>query len=150
MQIVKFVNKSYKMKTDMMNLLCYIAERASFVSGYGINTYEIENVYCAFEYVKRYWCKDEEGKRQVRHLIVIFDDCELSLDVVNEIAWKIAGLYGQRFQIFYGIHMDGRYPHIHFAINTVSYIDGLMFSEGYGDLIRLKSNIEEICTNMKI
>lgn len=150
MQIVKFVNKSYKKKTDMMNLFFYIAERASFVSGFGISTYEIESVYCAFEYAKRYWNKDEEGKRQVRHLVVIFHNCELSIDVVNEVAWNIAALYGQRLQVFYGIHMDGKNPHIHFAINTVSYVDGLMFSERYGDLKRLKKNIEAICTNMKI
>ena len=149
MPIVKFKKEGYKTKVDMMNLISYIAERADVVSGFGINTYTVESVYCSFEYVKRYWHKAEEGRRQVRHLIVIFDDSEMSLDTVSDLAWKIGALYGNRYQVFYGVHTDKEFPHIHYAINTVSYVDGLMFSEGYGDFMGLKNNIAVICAHAK-
>ena len=144
MPIVKFVNKSYMKKTDMMNLLFYIVERAVYVSGFGISTDLTESVFCEFEYAKRFWNKAEEGRRQVRHLVVIFENPKLSLDSVCEMAWKIAAIYGNRFQVFYGVHMDTGYPHVHFAINTVSFIDGRMYSEGYADLQILKKHISII------
>lgn len=149
MPVVKFVNEGYKDKRDMLNLLSYMAERADIVSGFGINTYTVESVFCSFEFVKRYWNKAEEGKRQVRHLIVSFDDSGMSLDTVNNLAWKIGALYGNRYQVFYSIHTDKECPHVHYAINTVSYVDGLMFSEGNGDLKNLLNNIAEICAQVK-
>lgn len=141
---VKFVNESYKRKADVMNLISYIAVRADIDSGYGICLSSPESVYYSFEYVKKYWNKAEEGRRQVRHLIVSFDDGYISLDKVSKIAWEIGGLYGNCFQVFYGIHMDTPHPHIHFAINTVSFVDGLMFSEGPADYFELVKNINEI------
>ena len=149
MPIIKFVNEGYKEKRDMLNLLSYIAERADIVSGFGINTYTVESIFCSFEFVKRYWHKAEEGRRQVRHLIVSFDDSEMPLDTINDFAWKIGALYGNRYQVFYGIHTDKKYPHVHYVINTVSFVDGLMFSEGYGDFMKLKNNIATIYAQTK-
>ena len=140
MAVVKFVNESYKKKADMLGLLNYIARYADFVSGFGISIDCIERVFYEFECVKKYWYK-EEGRRQVRHLVVSFKKSNLSFETVCEIAWKIGTPYGNRYQVFYGVHTDTDHFHIHFAINTVSFIDGTMFSEGYGDLVNLKKNI---------
>lgn len=141
MAVVKFVNESYKKKTDMLNLLDYIARSADFTSGFGISINCAERVFYEFECVKKYWNKEEEGRRQVRHLVVSFKKSILSFDSVYEIAWKIGALYGNKYQVFYGVHTDTEHYHIHYAINTVSFINGMMFSEGYGDLVNLKKNI---------
>lgn len=141
---VKFVNESYKLKRDTINLFYYIAVPAEICSGYGISLSSIETVFNEFEYIKKYWNKAEEGRRQVRHLIVSFDDPYISLDVVGKIAWEIGALYGKSYQVFYGVHLDTTHTHIHYAINTVSYIDGKMFSEGVADYIELNKKINEI------
>lgn len=144
MAMVKFVNKSYKGKEDMSRLLDYISRYADYVSGFGISPDNVERVLYEFECVKKYWNKQEEGRRQVRHLVVSFKNSSLSFDSVCEIAWKIGYLYGNKYQVFYGVHTDTDHFHIHFAINTVSFVDGTMFSEGYGDLINLKRNVSII------
>lgn len=143
MAVVKFVNESYKKKTDMLHLLDYIERSADFASGFGISINCTERVFYEFECVKKYWNK-EEGRRQVRHLVVSFKNSILSFDSVCEIAWKIGSLYGDRYQVYFGVHTDTDYFHVHFAINTVNFINGMMFSEGYGDLINLKRNVSII------
>lgn len=144
MPFIKFVHEKYPTKTDMINLLGYIAGRFEFVSGLGISTDCIESVFCEFEYVKRYWNKAEEGRRQAVHMIVSFENTKLSLDSICEIAWKIASIFGNNFQVLYGIHMDTFHPHIHFAINTIGYMDGRMFTadSNYGYLLHLREEIE--------
>ncbi|MCM1427579.1 MAG: relaxase/mobilization nuclease domain-containing protein, partial [Eubacterium sp.] len=135
---------SYILKRDTMNLLYYIAVPAEICSGYGISLSSIETVFNEFEYIKKYWNKAEEGRRQVRHLIVSFEDPYISLDVVGKIAWEIGGIYGKSYQVFYGVHTDTTHTHIHYAINTVSFVDGKMFSEGVADYIELNKKINEI------
>lgn len=144
MSIVKFINESYKRKQDMFNLISYIASGAEAVSGYGVSLDCVENICMEFEFVKRYWNKAEEGRRQVRHFIVSFNNSEMPLTVINCIARQIGAIYGNRFQVFYGIHLDTEHPHIHYAINTVNFVDGSMFSEGYGDLCKLEQTIKLI------
>lgn len=62
---------------------------------------------------------------QLRHFILSFDDREvLSFKVVNEIAMKIAYKLGKEFQIIYAVHETQEHPHIHFVMNSVSYVDG--------------------------
>ncbi|MCH5256767.1 MAG: relaxase/mobilization nuclease domain-containing protein [Lachnospiraceae bacterium] len=144
MPVVIIKNEGYKRKEDLFNLICYIAEGSEVVSGYGITLDSIDSVIREFEYVKRQWNKAEEGRRQARHFIVSFEKDEFPLNTIIEIAWRIGALYGYRFQVFYGIHTETEHTHIHFALNTVSFMDGKMISEGPPDLEILKNNIMAI------
>lgn len=146
MAIIKIVQKSYLTKESMHNLICYIERGADFCSGFGISMKDTESVISEFETIKFVWSKSEEGRRQVRHLVVSFSDREEQnvMDIIEKIAWEIAGYYGQSYQVFYGIHNNSMHLHIHFAINTVSFIDGKMLSEGHEDFNNLKERIELI------
>lgn len=149
MSFAKFVNEKYPTKADMMYLLEYVARGAEFVSGYGISTDSVESVFCEFEYVKRYWNKAEEGRRQAVHLVLSYEKSELPMDYMRAIAWGVASLFGENFQIFYGIHTNTLHIHIHFAINTISYTDGIMFTayNNYGYLQYLREEIATIENN---
>lgn len=144
MASVKIVQESYNTKNHMNNLIYYIERKADFCCGYGISMKNATSVIDEFERIKEAWFKSEDGRRQVRHLIVSFADGEVDLDEAVKIAWDIAEYYGQRYQVFYGIHNDTDNIHIHFAINTVSFIDGKMLSEGYTELMLIKENIDFI------
>lgn len=60
------------------------------------------------------------------------------------LAGEIARYYSDKYQIFYAVHEDTDNVHIHFGMNTVSYVDGSMYAEGYGDYYRLVAHIENI------
>lgn len=150
MGILKIIDKPYKTKESLYNLLSYIAGKSAYCSGYGISLAGIDHVYYEFEKVKEYWERGEEGSRQVRHFIVSFRAEEFMLEELVPIAWQIAGYYGERYQVFYGIHSDTDYPHIHFAVNSVSYVDGKMLSEGERELHALKALIGSLSEGRRL
>ncbi len=150
MGILKIVDKSYKTKEAFYNLLTYIARKSVYCNGYGTSLASVDAVYCEFDKVKAWWGKQEEGRRQVRHFIVSFRPEEFLVEEILPIAWQIAGYYGARYQVFYGLHIDTDYPHVHFAVNTVSYVDGKMLSEGGKEFYELKAIVENITEKAKM
>lgn len=68
------------------------------------------------------------GKRDgvpLRHFVISFGEWDqiqpLSAFALGQ---KIAEYYGWQYQIIFGVHTDTENLHIHFVMNTVSYIDG--------------------------
>lgn len=59
------------------------------------------------------------------HMVISFGT-ETGLDpfTVTEIANRIADFIGQKFQTAFGVHIYTDNLHIHFIINSVSYVDG--------------------------
>ena len=142
-------NKTYKTKVALYNVLAYIVENSESLGGCGISISSTNIIYCEFEAIKRIWMKPEEGKRQVKHFYVSFGRKEIGYKMVLQIAWTIAEYYGKRYQVLYGIHTDTANLHIHYAINTVSFVDGKMLSEGYDDFQKLNNEIQEIVRDYK-
>ena len=60
------------------------------------------------------------------------------------IAEDVARFYSSRYQICYGVHLNTDDLHIHFALNTVSFIDGKLFSEGWMELEQLKLYVHKV------
>lgn len=50
------------------------------------------------------------------------------------IALRISVYYGCSYQIVFGVHTDTEKIHIHFIMNTVSFIDGTMYSGNETDM----------------
>lgn len=143
MEIVKIVNKSYETKKAMINLVFYVSSGSEEIGGFGLSMASPETVLYEFEAIKRYWNKNEEGRRQVRHIIVSFEEDYLRIDDVRKLAWLIAEYYGNHYQVFYGIHDNTEHIHIHFVVNTVSFVDGKMISEGFADLQNFINYVKE-------
>lgn len=134
MGFIKIVNKPYDTKESLNNLIYYIANYSEFIGGCGISVLSLESVISEFETIKKVFNKAEEGRRQVRHFIISFRYGEMNIEFIKKIAWEMAKYYGNKFQVFYGIHLNTDTPHIHFAVNSVSFVDGKMLSEGYYEL----------------
>ncbi len=153
MEIVKLVDESYK-SDDLLahdsleTVIHYILHRKDngmpwrFIGGLGTNPID-----AAFQFraVKKFFRKEGESRRQLRHFIVSFEE-NLCVDAytASVMAREIAGYYADRYQIIYAVHEDTDNVHIHFGMNTVSYVDGSMYSEGYGDYYRLTAYAENI------
>lgn len=61
-----------------------------------------------------------------------------------EYGYQICQYFGGRFQIVFGLHTNTEHVHLHFALNTVSFVDGIKFSAGLSDYWRLRNYIQSI------
>lgn len=143
MATIKLVNEDYKNKNCIHNLIHYCFNQSKtepYLCGvYGANPYNLENEMLT---IKRLYGK--EGGRQVRHFIVSFRPGETVAALELQTAWAIAGLYADKFQIFFAIHNNTPHVHIHFVFNTVSYVDGRVYSGSHADFYRLKNFVNNL------
>lgn len=151
---IKFVNHPYDKPGDLQNLLQYAMtdKRTGTWCEYagGINTspfYALNEMM----YVKKFFRKT--GGRQLRHIIVSPDtkyNFRLTPQDLYFIALRISAYYSKQYQIVFGVHTDTNNIHIHFIMNTVSYIDGFMYSGNKADMNSFKvfaeGEIIDYCT----
>lgn len=144
----EIVNESYSDPKDVYRVTHYVThdKNGRLLTFCGSPNTSINDPVRQMMYVKRYFGK--ESGRQVRHFIVSFDNripySEYELYVMG---LRICRYYSERYQIIYGVHNDTDNLHIHFAMNTVSYIDGKMYSEGYKDSFKLRNYINQIVSD---
>lgn len=153
MEIVKFVDETYRsidLKThdSLETVIHYILYKKNsdilwdYIGGAGTNPY---NAAFQFRAIKKYFRKDDESRRQLRHFVVSFDN-KACVDAYTAflLAGEISKFYSDKYQLIYAVHEDSDNLHIHFGMNTVSYVDGSMYSEGYGDYYRLVSYVNNL------
>ncbi len=153
MEIVKLADESYKsldlsVHDSLETVIHYILHRKDngmpwrFMGGLGTDP---ANAAFQFRAIKKFFRKEGESRRQLRHFDVSFEESAcIDAYTASIIAPEIAGYYADRYQIIYAVHEDTDNVHIHFGMNTVSYVDGSMYSEGYGDYYRLVVYIKNI------
>lgn len=146
MEFVKVTNGDYKNKDALSNVIHYITNPVKtrhYIGAMGVNPYDSEKMIEQMNLVKKVFQK-ECGHRNVRHFIVSFDKKDhIKPEEARWIADDVARFYSDRYQICYGVHLDTDDLHIHFALNTVSFIDGKLFSEGPRELEELKRHVHE-------
>ena len=129
MSVVKLINSGYKSPEQMMNLINYIVSDQKhkingMTGGNMILTGTPQYIYDQMMYFKN--CYNKAHGRFMRHIIVSLsefesqsiNDCTLYL-----IAAEICNLFPEHQSLFAIHHETGR-PHIHIALNTVSFTDG--------------------------
>ncbi len=144
--IIKVVNKNYRTQKDLENLVGYVlrikpSDRHHCSCGsFGAGTI---TAYEEMVKVQNFYGKTED--RLARHFIVSFDDnyC-IDSETAVRLAYRIALYYGSRHQIIFGVHEDTGNIHIHFVLNTVSFVDGLKFTESPGEFARFKHYVENV------
>lgn len=92
----------------------------------------------------------KEDGRLLRHFIISFAEDEI-IDEKRAFYYGItaANYYANKYQIVFGIHQDTKNIHIHFLMNTVSYVDGSKFSEGilgFGNFLHYLNKINPAIT----
>ena len=139
MPILKVKNHSYNGEEALENVVNYVL-RSGYYGGLAVDP---EHAVFQMQLVKQLWSKTDG--RQVRHIILSFSKHEV-LDYCDAMkyGYQICQYFGGRFQIVFGLHMDTNHLHLHFALNTVSFVDGSKFSAGPSDYWTLRSYIQSL------
>lgn len=92
----------------------------------------------AFAYQKQF------GLR-AQHMELSFADNErISIANIKLVAFQAALYYGTNYQIIYAIHTDSRHRHIHFVMNTVSFIDGSKYVSTKGNYYAFVEHVKRV------
>lgn len=129
MAIFKFINKKYQTTNDLHNLINYVIENAS--SYYSPNMFQSSpDIMCAqFQYFKNYYYKTDGN--QAIHLCLSIDSKKWEKNVTLQDFYN-CGLHicyiFREYQTIMALHIDKEsHSHIHFVINSVSFITGKKF-----------------------
>lgn len=136
MCIVKVVNEKYRSFKDVRNLIGYAMNeshcRCGLCGATCLRMGTQDEMTAAMWNVKREFGKTDG--RQLLHIVVSFDKVtEGWMNPWN--AYKIAydfariELCGQ--QVVFGVHDNTDSLHIHFVVNSVSYVNGIKFGIGH-------------------
>lgn len=79
----------------------------------------------------------------MRHFAVSFEEDISPYDTYVP-GLRIAAYYARRYRIVFGVHEDTDNVHIHFVFNTVSFVDGLKYSERRGDISALGAYVNRV------
>ena len=146
MPVLKIVN-GYDNIDAPEKLIDYILRKSRFFGGCAV---DVNHAAEQMHFVKAVW--NAADGRQMYHFIVSFSDKELySIDIDDAIglAESICNYLGEERQIIYGIHLDTDNLHIHFALNTVSYLNGRRYASNRGNEYSLIKMIGSI-TGMNV
>ena len=156
MIISKIIPEDYNTAADVEKLIRYILKDKSFDRGYHTNTYigglNIFNVYNAaeeFAIVRNYFGKNDG--RLVRHILLSPEPRDLFTgDMLYTLALAVSSYYCSRYQIVFGVHTDEKsHPHIHFALNTVSFVDGKKLHDSIAEQIAFSKFSEQCYVQIK-
>lgn len=136
---LKLLNESYYGEGTLKRVVDYVT-RLAIVGGINVDP---DHAVSQMLLIKKIWHK--QGGRQVRHFILSFADNEaLTIDEAMDYGQQIAMYYGRNYQIVYGVHYDTNHLHLHFAFNSVSFVDGKMYSGGRSDMFALRLYIQSL------
>jgi len=75
-----------------------------------------------------------------------FKPNEVTPDIAYEIGMKLAKeMWGDRFQVVVSTHLDKDHLHSHFAINSVSFLDGMKYDRSKAEYIRMRNISDRLC-----
>ena len=73
---------------------------------------------------------NEPSLKKLSHLIISFkNESKINMFEILNIASAVADYIGKKFQLVFAVHIDTYNLHIHFLINTVSFLDGSVYRE---------------------
>lgn len=120
------------------------SEYCYMIGPYTPNSMDFNSVYGSFLDVKKEWDKDD--KRMYAHTVISFPPNEaITPEQALEFGIRFAEKTYNGYQVAVAVHLDKEHTHIHFVINSVSYIDGKKFQKSRNDLKRDKEYCNELC-----
>lgn len=128
MALFKVVDKTYDSPEDVTKLVDYIKKGTGYWD-VGSMLIGDTNVICSqIFYIRKFYGKTEGN--QMIHFVLSLDskryETEFGIPKLERIGTILCNLFSQ-YQSIYGIHTNSEHLHLHFAFNTVSYIDGTRY-----------------------
>lgn len=147
--IIKFINSNNHDKNYLKDTYEYIAAPSKTDNGRLVTTYGCvsdKDPVAWMITVKRAWQKTN-GK-QGEHFIVSFpEDFDKTPNDLLEIMREIVEANFHGYSAVIAVHLDAIHLHSHVLLNSVSWENGMKFSQSPSDLNKLKLKINEILNN---
>lgn len=127
------------------NQLNYIMQEGKTLKQYvtAINC-DIETANEEFLSVKKQF--DKMDKIQVWHAIQSFPPGEITADEAHRLGIEMANrMWGDKYQVVVTTHLDRKHLHNHFAINSVSFVDGKKYHRSKKEYLRMQKTNDAIC-----
>lgn len=148
MSIFKMKYENYNKMKDLENLINYAVREDKCIEGaygaQGLMKGSPGEMFHQMYDIKRAYYK--KTGRQAKHFILSFSKEEerfIGVWEAQRIGYMVAS-YFDKWQVVFGVHTDTDNLHIHFILNTVSYVDGLKFTIGLLELKMLGKQIEDL------
>lgn len=130
-------DEKYKDELAIEAVVSYVLnpdKTQGYIGGWGVSP---TNAVREMELLQRLYHKDS-GVR-IRHWIIGFTPSEIERaasnvgEAMDQLLWTMGALlaeyYNGNYQVVWGVHLDKpREPHIHFAMSTVSLVNGKKYS----------------------
>lgn len=143
---VKFVNAAgnYQDDTARHDLIHYMTQRKKIPNHIvGFSHGDISNAAAQMTQTARSFGKDQ-GIR-IYHFIITFAPGDVNgIEYILYAANEITRILGQRHETAYAVHEDTRIPHIHFAFNPVSFVDGYRYHGGKEEFKELMNTLRGV------
>lgn len=129
MAFVRITDSGYCSPCQMRNLINYVLSESKhqldgLIGGSGILATSVDDVYSQMMEIKKRYKKTDQY--MLRHIIVSPADDEYvfwNRTAVYCIGRQICALF-PGYQTVFSVNLETGRPHLHIAINTVSFIDG--------------------------
>lgn len=134
----------YRTAQDVENVVSYILNPWKVKSGAAVSgAVPLSHTADAMECVTSAY-HNEEGVH-IRHTELSFSSDEnISVDQAEEIAQECISYYLGSYQIIAAVHEDASHLHIHFGMNTTSYVDGSKYPGDKKDLYDFRQHINRV------
>lgn len=143
---IKRIDHPYSRNKDMKQLLSYIIrDKNGNIVSYWDTRGTLRNEELAFKQIVA--VQKILGKntgRRLNHVVVSFPETERNIMAVQVVADEIADHFGRQYQLVYGVHTDTENYHIHFAISTVSFINGEKWHVNFWEFDKWIKEINEV------
>lgn len=141
MVIIKVKRDTYGGLRYLKNALNYLedGEKSLFTGGFGVATAPLEETFAQMVAVRKYFGK--QSGNPLMHFIVSFDDKVVTLDHANLLAEQLTLFFRNEYQVLWSVHFLQRGCsnfHVHFIINSMSYINGKMYHSSASEITRFK------------
>lgn len=147
--IINMKNEYYKKDGDVERLLKYIAgegkdalpNKTAYINACGLKKDPCKAAKQIYKVQKK---AGKDRGRRCYQLVVSFPKDFDDKNVVIIVATAIANNIYEKFQNYYGVHVDTDNLHIHFAINAVSYVDGKKWHQSKKEFAEFKKEILQV------
>lgn len=120
------VRNEYQDYRALRRVLTYVL-RSNLYGGYGIDP---SRAYEQMVFLKEAYHK--KSGVQLKHFFITFHDREMlyvGFEDILQLGFDVGKYFGE-YQMAYGIHLDSNHVHLHFVMNTTSFMDGHKYSDG--------------------
>ncbi len=137
---------SLKENENLKNVIDYATKSSKTEQKLFVNAL---NCYPISAYEQMLDTKEKYGKKKgilAFHSYQSFAPGEVTPEVAHEIGMKFAEqMWGDRFEVVIGTHLDTGCCHNHFVLNSVSFVDGKKYYDNLKNYARMRELSDNLC-----